>query len=1165
MQRWVYDQAWTSLRDAQERAIAPLLAGDQDVVIAAATASGKTEAAFLPICSVLASARETVEAGSTGGDGVAVLYLSPLKALINDQYGRLDELCERLGIPVTRWHGDVGAAPKQKLLKAPDGVLLITPESLESLFVNRGGEVPGLLAGLRYVVVDELHSFLATPRGAQLQSLLNRVEIATKRRPPRVGLSATLADMKMATAFLRPSHPQAPLVIASSAESDLKLQLRGYTMPAPSPNQDSDDDAELPVEGAIADDVFRHLRGTDNLVFANRRATVEQYAYLLSERCSEHRVPNEFWPHHGSLDRRAREAVERDLKDSTRPATAVCTSTLELGIDIGTVSSVAQIGPPPSVAAMRQRLGRSGRRGEAAVFRLYLPEPELDAKSSPVDDLRCDLIQSIAMVELLLERWLEPPDAPGLNLSTLVQQTLSLIAQHGGVSPADAHRVLCGPGPFEDVDPAIYARLLRSLAAADLVEQASDGTMLTGSVGERFLNHYSFYAAFETPEEWRLVADGRTLGTMPVLSAIEVGAYLLFSGRRWRIASVDAPSRVIDLVPAPGGKPPAFGGGGPVVSDGVRARMVKVYEGNAIPSYLDGGAQELLRQGRAAWRRLNLSADRMHAVGPDTLLWPWVGDPTLATVGLLLKRSGLDAGVEGPAVLVRDQTPDEVGDRLSTLVDTPRPSGPELAEVVENRAVEKWDWALSSELSCEAYAARFIQPERARSVLTSLLVHGKSSQEPLPAGLRRRTRSTDEADPEFCVIDIETTGFSPRLGDRVLELAAVRMKSNGETVDEWTTLVNPLRDVGPTAIHGVSAGELLEAPTFDEIAGDLLERMKGAVVVAHNLQFDWSFLEDEYEREGIDLPRLPGVCTLTLGSHLRKGMPKRRLAACCATFDVPLPAAHTALADARATAGLLKVYIDIAWRDGDRSLSRLGCEPVTWPSAIPDIPPTGKQLARAPGERIDRQGDYLADLVDSLGTGSEDADIAPYLEMLDRALEDRRLSDEESNALAAAAERLGLDAARVRSAHREYFRELVGVAMRDGLIGDSERRDLEDVGRLLGLDSAAELNSELSGPWEDPAQLVRASSQPQSSAGRSVCFTGQLSATLQGVPITRETASRLASDAGWEVQKRVTKALDVLVVADPDTQSGKAKQARRLGTEIWAESVFWSEIGVAVD
>src|ERR1700753_1486199 len=195
IRHWVWREGWTELRDAQERAIPALIDADRDAIIAAATAAGKTEAAFLPILSNLL--RDEPCSGS-------VLYISPLKALINDQWSRLDKLCESLEIPVTGWHGDVSSGRKQRFVKKPAGVLLITPESLEAMFVTRGASLASTFAALRYVVVDELHAFLGSERGMQLQSLMQRVDHACGRSVPRVGLSATLGDMRLAAAFLRP-------------------------------------------------------------------------------------------------------------------------------------------------------------------------------------------------------------------------------------------------------------------------------------------------------------------------------------------------------------------------------------------------------------------------------------------------------------------------------------------------------------------------------------------------------------------------------------------------------------------------------------------------------------------------------------------------------------------------------------------------------------------------------------------------------------------------------------------------------------------------------------------------------------------------------------------------------------------------------------------------
>ena len=270
---------------------------------------------------------------------------------------------------------------KAKLLRNPDGVLLITPESLEALMVVHGPKIGPLFGGLRYVVIDELHSFIGRERGAQLQSLMHRIELTIRRSVPRIGLSATLGDMAMAAAFLRPGRGDWVHLIEAGNDQDAAVRLRvfGYeatpvALPpkrgkAASSAVESDAvgaegaDSSDEITGAqldIASHLFKTLRGSDNLIFANSKSDAETYADLL-RRCSDRdNVPNEFVPHHGSLSKELREDTEARLKDRTKPTTAVCTSTLEMGIDIGSVSSIAQVGAPYSVSSLRQRLGRSG-------------------------------------------------------------------------------------------------------------------------------------------------------------------------------------------------------------------------------------------------------------------------------------------------------------------------------------------------------------------------------------------------------------------------------------------------------------------------------------------------------------------------------------------------------------------------------------------------------------------------------------------------------------------------------------------------------------------------------------------------------------------------------------------------------------------------------------
>ncbi|MGH9425273.1 MAG: DEAD/DEAH box helicase, partial [Terriglobia bacterium] len=290
IQKWIRQQGWRELRDIQSRATHLLMDSNADLIVSASTAGGKTEAAFLPLISqVLDDPWEE--------SGFDILYIAPLKALITDQARRLEEICRETDLPVIPWHGDISASVKARAVKRPAGILLITPESLEALFIRRGLEIPRLFGGTRAVVIDELHSVLDSERGIQMRSLLTRLESSLKRPIRLIGLSATLGDMELAKAYLRPDHPgEVKQVIAEGGSAELQLQLRGYVAGA----RESE---EASATDAIAKHLFQHLRGSDNLVFAGARQMVEVYSDRLRTLCEEEHLPQEFYPHHASLSR----------------------------------------------------------------------------------------------------------------------------------------------------------------------------------------------------------------------------------------------------------------------------------------------------------------------------------------------------------------------------------------------------------------------------------------------------------------------------------------------------------------------------------------------------------------------------------------------------------------------------------------------------------------------------------------------------------------------------------------------------------------------------------------------------------------------------------------------------------------------------------------------
>jgi ATP-dependent Lhr-like helicase len=703
IQRAIWKMRWPEFKPIQVQAIRAISETEKHLVICAPTAGGKTEAAFLPIISRLAFKPLP---------SVQAIYVGPLKALINDQFRRLEDLCQALEMPVHRWHGDIPANQKKALRDSPSGILLITPESLESNFINFGSQVPRVYRHLSFVVIDELHSFFGNERGVHLQSLLSRLRNTASCSPRMVGLSATLADPQAARAFLAPDAVDSVHVIDdSSGKREIKFGIKSFLQrpsdrKVPTPRLTADQCLALASHlspeavrsekqlsaliqasksaappapaagddalGEIADHILHSFAESTNLIFGNAKSAIEELADKLHQRVTEQKLPvDPFFVHHGSLSKDLRLDAEAALK-SGLPTTALCSSTLEMGIDIGNVRAIGQLDPPWTVSSMIQRLGRSGRPAdEPQIMRLYVRADSPHSGSSLTDLLFPDLLRSIAMTRLMLANWLEPFEQNGMHLSTLIHQTLSFVKQTGGMSAADLFRALCQLGPFRSVTQAHFVALLRGLAQHDILEQVPQGELILGLLGERITSNFDFYSAFQTPVEFVVRAGHEELGKLPESVIPPVGEHILLAGKRWRILELILEKRLVLVVLAPGKKPTRFLGSRGEIHTRVIREIKSVLLADDEPPYLDATSKTLLRASRRTARMLGLDNTDL-ILGHQFVQWfPWVGTRALLTLSLLAEFAKISHETDQLSITYYLPSPDDLCAHLLQFATSP--------------------------------------------------------------------------------------------------------------------------------------------------------------------------------------------------------------------------------------------------------------------------------------------------------------------------------------------------------------------------------------------------------------------------------------------------------------------------------------------------------------
>lgn len=640
VQDYIYRRNWQNLRAIQVAAAEAIFHTEENVLLTASTASGKTEAAFFPILSLL---------HQNPPSSVGCIYIGPLKALINDQFSRLTELCEEGNIPVWHWHGDVAQSHKAKLMKHPSGILQITPESLEALLLHKHAAIPRLFGDLRFVVIDEVHSLLRGDRGGQTLCLIQRLSRLAGVNPRRIGLSATVGDPEGTGAFLALGTGRQTLIPKIQAPgSSWRLSMEHFFVKDVQAAEGKDIPDALPVLEEKTDTapqnadpglgyIYEHTRGKKCLLFVNSREECETVTTTLRQYCEMNHEADRFLIHHGNLSASYRETAEAMMKDDSQYLTTVTTATLELGIDIGRLERAFQIDAPWTVSSFLQRMGRTGRRDAPAEMWFVIREDEPEVRAMLPSTIPWKLLQGIALVQLYLEeRWCEPPRLNRLPYSLLYHQTMSTLASCGELSPAAlADRVLTLPY-FHRVSQQDYKVLLRHLLATDHIQQTEQGGLIVGLAGERVVNSFKFYGVFVESEEYTVRCESQELGT--VVQPPPVGEKVAIAGHVWEVLDVDHKRHLVYCRQVKGRIPAYFGECPGDLHTRVLRRMRQVLQEDTRYPYLMKNAVARLQQARYTAAQSGTTDSPMISLGGRMwCLLPWVGTYSFLAMERFLK------------------------------------------------------------------------------------------------------------------------------------------------------------------------------------------------------------------------------------------------------------------------------------------------------------------------------------------------------------------------------------------------------------------------------------------------------------------------------------------------------------------------------------------------
>lgn len=646
IKEYIYSHGWEELREVQIAAAKTLFCSDHNLLLTSSTASGKTEAAFFPVLS---------DVYRCPSSSVAILYIAPLKSLINDQFVRMEELLYEAELPVYHWHGDVGASHKSKLLREPSGILQITPESLESMLINRSNDIPRLFGDLRYVIIDEIHTLMGSDRGNQIICQLKRIADKIGYHPRRIGLSATIGDTRSAADWLGGGsgrETDAPVI----AEKKLRwrLGLEHFFVTDDTAKRQKEQGA--PSDGnegrVMLDAGYEYLYdcvyGKKAIVFSNSREETEYVTATLRQISRERGDEDIFLIHHGNISAALREEAEIKMKNSEAPVVTCATVTMELGIDIGKLERVAQAGAPNSVSSFLQRLGRSGRRAEPPEMMMVFREEEALPDTPLPELIPWELVRACAVIQLYIdERFIEPPSKKKLPWSLVYQQTLSVLSSCGELKPKElAQRILSMPA-FSEIPKESYRELLISMIHTDAIEMTEEGGLIVGLLGERLTNSFKFYAVFADSEDHTVRCGSDEIGT--ITTPPPPGDRFALAGRVWEVVELDRERRLVFVRAVEGKMEVSWPGDYGEIHKKVLLKMreILLYD-DRVYAYLKPNAAQRLEEARALCRRAGMrESSLVHLGGFEWCLFPWTGTKGSRTVRRYLNTHADGLGISG--------------------------------------------------------------------------------------------------------------------------------------------------------------------------------------------------------------------------------------------------------------------------------------------------------------------------------------------------------------------------------------------------------------------------------------------------------------------------------------------------------------------------------------